>query len=95
MKTQEQYKKEVVNYLRTSAKHAFIKGEKTTFKIEEISEGIFNEVFGGVPSTNNLNIDYWVKEYGTNAKNVIKNWIFYDGHGYKSITRKYYAKLIA
>lgn len=95
MKTQEQNRKDVVNYLRTSSKHAFMKGEKGTFKIEEVSEGVFNEIHNGKASKNNLDIDYWVKEYGANAKNVIKNRIFYDGHGYKSINKKYYAKLVA
>jgi hypothetical protein len=94
MKTQAQHKQDVVNYLRTSSKHAFLKGEKGAFKIEEISEGVFNEVTNGVPSKNNIDVDYWVKEYSENAKNVIKNRIFYDGHGYKSITRQHYAKLI-
>ena len=95
MKTQAQHRQDVVNYLRTSSKHAFLRGEKGTFKIEEVSEGVFNEVSNGVLSKNNIDIDYWVEGYSENAKNVIKNRIFYDGHGYKSISRKYYAKLIS
>jgi hypothetical protein len=93
MKTQAQHRQDVVNYLRTCSKHAFLRGEKGTFKIEEVSEGVFNEVYGGVLSKDNINIDYYVDVCKENAKNVIKNRIFYDGHGYKSITRKYYSKL--
>jgi hypothetical protein len=95
MKTVEKNRKDMVNYLRTSSKHAFMRGEKETFKIEEVSEGVFNEVYNGKRSANNINIEYWLKEYVGGAKNVIKNKIFYDGHGYKSITRKYYEKLLA
>jgi len=94
MKTQAQHRQDVVNYLRTSSKHAFLRGEKSTFKIEEVSEGVFNEVSNGVLSKSNIDIDYWVKDYMGDTKNVIKNRIFYDGHGYKSIPMKYYAKLI-
>lgn len=95
MKTQAQHRQDVVNYLRTSSKHAFLRGEKGAFKIEEVSEGVFNEVSNGVLSKSNIDIDYWAKDYMGDAKNVIKNRIFYDGHSYKSISRKYYAKLIA
>lgn len=94
MKTQAQHRQDVVNYLRTSSKHAFLRGEKGTFKIEEVSEGVFNEFVLGKASNKDIDIDYWVNEYMGDAKNVIKNRIFYDGHGYKSIPMKYYAKLI-
>ena len=93
MKTQAQHRQDVVNYLRTCSKHAFLKGEKGTFKIEEVSEGVFNEFVLGKASNKDIDIDYWVKEYMGDAKNVIKNRIFYDGHGYKSIPMKYYTKL--
>ena len=92
MKTQAQHRQDVVNYLRISSKHAFLRGEKGTFKIEEISEGVFTEVSKGFhPKA--INIDYWVNEYKGDAKNVIKHRIFYDGHGFKSIPMKYYTKL--
>ena len=94
MKTQEQHRQDVVNYLRTSSKHAFSRGESGTFKIEEISEGVFNEFHNGKASSRNLNIDYYIDTCKENAKNVIKNRIFYDGHGYKSIKIGYYNKLI-
>jgi len=93
MKTKEQNRQDVVNYLRTTSKHAFTKGEKGIFKIEEIEEGVFNEVTGGIRSKSNINIDWYIDNYNNDAKNVIKNRIFYQGHGYKSIKMKYYNKL--
>jgi hypothetical protein len=94
MKTQAQHRQDVVNYLRTSSKHAFLRGEKGTFKIEEVSEGVFNEFILGKASNKDIDIDYWVKEYMGDAKNVIKHRIFYDSHDYKGIPMKYYTKLI-
>ena len=92
MKTQTQHRQDVVNYLRTCSKHAFLIVETGTFKIEEVSEGVFAEVSKGFhPKA--IDIDSWVNSYKGDAKNVIKNRIFYNGHGYKSINRKYYAKL--
>ena len=93
MKTKEQNTQDVVNYLRTTSKHAFFRGEKGIFKIDEIEEGVFNEFIGGNPSKTNINIDWYVDNYGNDAKNVIRKRIFYDGHGYKSIKMKYYDKL--
>ena len=93
MKTKEQNRQDVVNYLRTTSKHAFLRGEKGIFKIEEIENEVFNEVSGGVQSKSNINIDWFIDNYGNDAKNVIRKRIFYDGHGYKSIKMKYYNKL--
>ena len=93
MKTKEQNRQDVVNYLRTTSKHAFIRGEKGIFKIEEIKNEVFNEFTLGKQSHTNLNVDWYIDNYGNDAKNVIKNRIFYGGHGYKSIRMKYYNKL--
>ena len=93
MKTKEQNRQDVVNYLRTTSKHAFIRGEKGIFKIEEIENEVFNEFTLGKQSHTNLNIDWYIDNYGNDAKNVIKNRIFYGGHGYKSIKMKHYNKL--
>ena len=93
MKTKEQNRQDVVNYLRTTSKHAFIKGERGIFKIEEVEGEVFNEVIGDIRSKANINIDWFVDNYGNDAKHVIRKRIFYDGHGYKSIKMKYYNKL--
>ena len=93
MKTKEQNRHDVVNYLRTTSKHAFIKGERGIFKIEEVEGGVFNEVIGDIRSKSNINIDWFVDNYGNDAKHVIRKRIFHDGHGYKSIKMKYYNKL--
>jgi hypothetical protein len=93
MKTKEQNRQDVVNYLRTTSGHAFFRGEKGIFKIEEIEEGVFNEMAGGIQSKTNINIDWFVKNYDNEAKHVIRKRIFHGGHGYKSIKMRYYNKL--
>lgn len=94
MKTVEQNKQEVINYLRLTAQHRFLKGESTTLTIIETEDGNFYEVNNGRQSNHVINIDWYVNEYRNDAKNVIKNRIFYKDHGYKSIKRKYYDKLL-
>jgi hypothetical protein len=93
MKTKEQNRQDVVSYLRTTSKHAFFRGNKGIFRMEEVGEGVFNEVIGGIQSKTNINIDWFVDNYCNDAKNVIRKRIFHDGHGYKSIKMKYYNKL--
>lgn len=96
MKTAEQNKQEVINYLRLTAQHRFLKGESETFSIVETENGEFYEFKNGKPATQPINIDWYVKEYMSNAKNVISHGrLFYRDHGYKSIKRKYYDKLIS
>lgn len=93
MKTKEQNRQDVVSYLRTTSKHAFFRGNKGIFRMEEVEGEVFNEVIGGIKSKSNINIDWFVDNYGNDAKHVIRKRIFYDGHGYKSIKMKYYNKL--
>jgi hypothetical protein len=93
MKTKEQNRQDVISYLKITSKHAFIRGEQGIFRIEEIGEGVFNEFTCGNQSKSNINIDWFIDNYGNDAKNVIRKRIFYDGHGYKSIRMTYYNKL--
>jgi hypothetical protein len=94
MKTQEQHRQDVVNYLRTASKHAFMRGEKgETFRIEETSEGVFQTVYGGKPYKLDIDVYFKYNQPG-NVKNSIKNKLFYNGHGYKSIRMSYYIKLV-
>jgi hypothetical protein len=93
MKTKEQNRQDVVSYLKTTSKHAFFRGNKGIFRMEEVEDEVFNEVIGGIKSKSNINIDWFVDNYGNDAKNVIRKRIFYDGHGYTSIKMKYYNKL--
>ena len=93
MKTKEQNRQDVVNYLKITSKHAFMRGKGGIFKIEETEEGVFNEFIGGIRSHLGINIDWFVDNYGNDAKHVIRKRIFYDGHGYKSIGMRYYNKL--
>jgi hypothetical protein len=95
MKTQEQHKQDVVNYLRLTAQHKFLKGESNLLGLIETADGSFFRVDNGTPVTSQINIDWFVEHYKGDAKNVIKNQIFFHGHGYTSIKRKYYEKLLA
>lgn len=94
MKTQEQHKQDVINYLRLTAQHKFLRGETDVFTFIETIDSSFFKVINGVPHHTPLNIDLYVNEYKGDTKNVIKNMIFYGGHGYKSIKNTYYEKLL-
>ena len=99
MKTQEQIKKEVINYLQKTSKHTFIKpkaifkwgdtnkpghyeydyNEFTYFLVMDNSE---KENDGEIWSilendkTTSLDINYYIKYYGNNAKDVISKVLF-------------------
>jgi hypothetical protein len=94
MKTKEQNMQDVINYLRLTSQHRFLKGTSNTMTIIETESGEWFEVNNGRPSNHSINITWYVDNYVNDAKNVIKNRIFYKDHGYKSIRRKYYDKLL-
>ena len=94
MKTQEQNRQDVVNYLRTTAKHKFIRGKQEVLEFTETEDGIFYRVHSGKPERTPINIDWYIETYGSNAKNVIASGTFYKGHGYQSIRASYYRKLM-
>ena len=93
MKTLEQNKKDVINYLRLTSQHRFLRGTET-MTIVETESGEWFEIKNGTPSKYPINIEWQVSNYGNDAKNVIKNMIFPKDHGYVSIRRKYYDKLL-
>jgi len=95
MKTQAQHKTDVINYLRLTAQHKFLKGKGELLTIIETEDGSFFELNNGTPVKMPINIDWYVDNYMGDAKNVIKHRIFYQDHGYISIKRKYYEKLLA
>lgn len=94
MKTVEQNTSEVVKYLRLTAQHRFLRGKEDLMTIIENESGEFYEVNNGRQSNHVINIAWYVLNYDNDAKNVIKNRIFLRDHGYKSIRRKYYDKLL-
>jgi len=94
MKTKEQNMQDVINYLRLTSQHKFLRGTSDTMTIIETENGQWFEVNNGRPSHLPINITWYVDNYGNDAKNVIKNRIFPKDHGYKSIRRKYYDKLL-
>jgi len=94
MKTREQHKTDVINYLRLTAQHRFLRGKQDLMTIMESGDFGFVEVNNGRQSNHPINVDWYVDNYMGDAKNVIKNRIFYQDHGYSSIKRKYYEKLL-
>jgi hypothetical protein len=109
MKTAEQHKQDVLNYLRKTTGHRFIiKNE--LMHVEETEEGVFFLVKNGKPGIKPIFSDCSIEDfmknntppYG-NTKNILKHSIFgsatcychdYHGHIYTSIKRKYYDKLM-
>lgn len=76
---------EVLNYLNKTAKHLFITDSGDFYKILNYKDkedgklkiAIFS--FSGVNvQITTLGLEYYINEYGGNAKNVIKNMIFTD-----------------
>jgi hypothetical protein len=94
MKTIEQNTAEVLKYLRLTTQHRFLRGTCDIMTIIENESGEFYEVNGCRKSNHVIDVEWYVKEYMNDAKNVIKNRIFYKDHGYKSIKGKYYDKLL-
>lgn len=93
MKTQEQIKQEVINYLTKTSKHTFIK-PKATFKWGDANRlGYYEYDYENITyfsvlddsekwlifednKTRELDIEFYLKHYGANAKNVISNILF-------------------
>lgn len=73
MKTTEQIKSEVVNYLNNTSKHLFVNEKGEFFRV--IVEGNNYIVINGDRSST-YNIDEQISWYGVNAKNVIKHNLF-------------------
>ena len=90
MRTQEENKMEVVKYLTTVSKHAYIKWDTQPFRVIE-RNGEFLKVYGD--KEYRIDVDGTVGYYGANSKNVIKNQIFGRDHGLKPIRMSYYNKL--
>ncbi len=90
MKTNEQIKQEIVNYLTKTSHHTFsyddgklfkvIKDEDKFFIVDENSHQKFKELF-----------DFYINNYGNNAKCVLKHSLFL-GRKVKSIKTNKYTK---
>lgn len=90
MKTQEQIKKEVINYLDKTSLHVFIKPKSTFdwkeskynydykdftyFKVIKESDNVYKILEDG--KIRDLNYEYYIKNYNENSKCVIKNMLF-------------------
>lgn len=91
MKTTEQIKSEVVNYLDNTSKHLFVNEKGEFYKV--IVEGnIFIVIDGERVSTSN--IDEQISWHGSNTKCVIKHSLFLNKNlksnkSFKAIKEKY------
>jgi hypothetical protein len=79
MKTQEQIKTEVVNYLQKSSKHLFTIGSA---EHRVILHGDFYIRITGNDVSVDI-IDFYINHWDSNAKNVIKNDLFLIPRYYK------------
>ena len=91
MKTTEQIKSEVVNYLNNTSKHLFVNEKGEFYKV--LVEGNNFIVIDGERVTT-YNIDEQVSWYGVNAKCVIKHSLFLNKKlksikSFKTIKEKY------
>ena len=91
MKTTEQIKSEVVNYLNNTSKHLFV-NEKGEFYKVLVEGNNFIVIDGEKVST--FNIDEQVSWYDVNTKNVIKHSLFLNKKlksikSFKTIKEKY------
>lgn len=92
MKTKEQNKQEVINYLTKCSKHTFVKGieewrrvgvskgelTKEFVKIFVTDDGFSIYEFGKTRKITMLDIDKMVESYKSNSKNQTKMSIFYN-----------------
>jgi predicted GH43/DUF377 family glycosyl hydrolase len=93
MKTTEQIKQEIVNYLTKTSQHTFVKpkstykwsqtgpqyeydyNEFTYFKVIKIEDEFFKLENNKLTK---IDIDYYIKYYGNNAKCVLTHNLFLD-----------------
>ena len=75
MKTQEQIKSEVINYLENTSKHLFATKTDSLYKVILDKESDRFIVING-DRVSLYNIGDYIKWYGVNAKGVIKHIIF-------------------
>lgn len=92
MKTQEQIKKEVINYLEKTSLHVFIKPksrfdwkeskynydytDSTYFRIIKVSDEKYKILENN--KITDMDYEYYIRNYNENAKCVIKHMLFID-----------------
>lgn len=90
MKTQEQIRKEVIDYLDKTSLHVFIKpkstfdwkeskynydySDYTHFKIIKMPDGTYKKIEDNI--IRDIDYEYYIKNYNENAKCVIKHTLF-------------------
>jgi hypothetical protein len=79
MRTKEQIKTEIVNYLQKSSKHLFTIGGAEHRVI--LHGDLYIRITGNDVSVNS--IDFYISHWGSDAKNVIKNNLFLIPRYYK------------
>lgn len=95
MKTKEQIKNEVVNYLTKTCNHIFMitkSNEEHFFKVTIINGDFYEiNIKNNIYSRIKIEIDKQILYYESNAKNVIKNNLFLN-KGMRSIKKTNYIK---
>lgn len=93
MKTQEQIKQEVVNYLTKTSQHTFSYEDGSLFKIEKVGDKFYLIDQKSHKQVSEIEYDKTVSYYMENAKCVIKHRLFLS-RPVKSIKTNKYTKEI-
>lgn len=76
MKTNEQIRQEVINYLTKTSNHTFNYEDGKLFKIVYKDDKFYILDEKSLYNMKELNLDSTISYYGSNAKNVIKHQLF-------------------
>lgn len=79
MKTIEQTKQDVINYLTKTSQHTFVDNKENIFKIVKIGNDFYD-----LRSDKKIDYEWYIRIYELNAKHVLKHSLFLDKK-YKSI----------
>jgi hypothetical protein len=90
MKTQEQIKQEVVNYLTKASQHTFSYKDGMIFKVEKLGDKFY---LVNNDKLTEIEYDKTITYYGSNSKCVIKHRLFL-GRPVKSIRTNKHTKAI-
>ena len=89
MKTKEQIKEEVTNYLTKTSQHTFEYSDGKLFKVIKELDGFFVVDENSYTKVRKIDIDSNIGYYGGNTKNVLKQSLFLNKDLKSVRTNKY------
>lgn len=91
MKTTEQIRQEVINYLTKTSKHTFTYEDGKLFKVISENDKFYILDEKSLYNMKEINFDSKISYYGSNSKNVIKHILFLNKNS-KSIKNSKFIK---